>query len=267
MPSVGELWQRGEAYALRRLKSWCDRRLLDYETKGTRESNGLRPEVDPRDALVTVGNGDTYEDHWHPVTVAEAMRDIVLSDDETFFEESGKAIADEILKLLNSSDDVVLDLGCGIGRIAKHIAPHCSALWLVDISSRMLTIARERLATYDNLHFVQSLAGSVPEVPENAIDLLYSVLVLQHVEREDAFCMLRDIRRMLRPSGVAYLTFPNLLGDEYLASFVHYANTGEVANKARARFYTPAEVDRLLRAAGFERIDLVAADDILAICR
>jgi hypothetical protein len=94
---------------------------------------------------------------------------------------------------------------------------------------------------------------------------VYSVLVLQHVEREDAFCMLRDVRRVLRPGGVAYLTFPNILDDGYLSAFVQYAETGEVANVARARFYTPAEVERLVTAAGFVEVSVAEGPDIVAV--
>jgi len=213
------------------------------------------------------GESESYREHWEPQTVSEAMMLIVTSDDDQFFEESGKGIAQPILALLGSDDDVVLDLGSGIGRIARHIAPHCGTLWLADISPAMLEMAREQMAACDNLRFAQARATSVPDVADSSIDLVYSVLVLQHVEREDAFCMLREIRRMLRPGGVAFLTFPNLLHDAYLESFVHYAETGEVANRARARFYTPAEVDRLVRAAGFSGVELVDGRDICVTCR
>ncbi len=90
---------------------------------------------------------------------------------------------------------------------------------------------------------------------------------LQHLEREDAFALLRDLRRALRPGGRAFLTFPNLLSDAYLAAFVEQVDRGEVANPARARAYTPQEVERLLPAAGLpiERLD--AGVEIVAVCR
>jgi ubiquinone/menaquinone biosynthesis C-methylase UbiE len=211
---------------------------------------------------------DNYQRHWDPVTVSDAMKLIVVNDDEEFFSSTGKVAAGAILELIPAGGDAVaLDLGCGIGRIAQFVAPHCRELWLADISPRMLEMAGERLAGHGGLRFVLSTPQGVPDVAGASLDLVYSVLVLQHVEREDAFCMLRDIRRMLRPGGVAYLTFPNLLHDGYLASFVHYAETGEVANMARARFYTPSEVERVVTAAGFEEVTVEAGPDIVAVCR
>jgi ubiquinone/menaquinone biosynthesis C-methylase UbiE len=207
----------------------------------------------------------SYERHWEPVTVSDAMKLIVVSDDEAFFASTGREAADAILGLLPRDGAVVLDLGCGIGRIAQFVAPRCRELWLADISPQMLEMARERLAGHANVRLVRATPRGVPEIGAGIVDLVYSVLVLQHVEREDAFCMLRDVLRMLRPGGTAYLTFPNLLDDGYLASFVRYAETGEVANVARARFYTPSEVERLLAAAGFAGARVGDGADIVAV--
>jgi SAM-dependent methyltransferase len=213
------------------------------------------------------GGDEPYDTHWDPTTVSDAMKLIVLSDDEGFFDASGKEVADGILPLLAAGDLAVLDLGCGIGRIAQYVAPHCKVLLAADISPRMLELAQERLGSHGNVRYLRSEPNSLSGIADGAIDLLYSVLVLQHVEREDAFLMLREMRRVLRGGGVAYLTFPNLLHDGYLAAFVYYAEAGEVSNKARARFYTPSEVERLVLAAGFSEVELRGGADIVAVCR
>lgn len=212
------------------------------------------------------GADDSYERHWDPVTVSDAMKLIVVDDDEAFFETSGREDAAGILELLPDGA-VVLDLGCGIGRIARFVAPRCRELWLADISRRMLEMAHERLGGQPSVRLVRATPRGVPELGSASLDLVYSVLVLQHVEREDAFCMLRDILRMLRPGGLAYVTFPNILDDGYLSAFVQYAETGEVANMARARFYTPSEVERLVAAAGFVEVTVRDGRDIVAVAR
>ena len=190
-----------------------------------------------------------------------------MDGDEQYFEESGKQDAAQLLELVDTVDKIVLDLGCGIGRVAHFIAPRCGLLMAVDISERMLELAKERLSAFENVRYVRSLPSSMPRVDDNAVDFLYSLLVLQHLEREDAFSMLREIRRVVRPGGSAFLTFPNILYDVHLASFVNYVDTGETTNKARARFYTPSEVERLVKAAGFENIELIERSMIAAVCR
>jgi len=42
---------------------------------------------------------------------------------------------------------------------------------------------------------------------------------------------------------------------------------GQVTNPARARIYTPQEVERILPAAGFEIAELDAGVEIVAVCR
>ena len=43
----------------------------------------------------------------------------------------------------------------------------------------------------------------MPAVPDDAVDVAYSLLTLQHLEREDAFALLRDLRRVVRPGAAA----------------------------------------------------------------
>ncbi len=53
---------------------------------------------------------------------------------------SRHARADRIINLLRiGSDDVVLDLGSGLGFVAEKIAPRCSYLHCADISPLFLT--------------------------------------------------------------------------------------------------------------------------------
>jgi ubiquinone/menaquinone biosynthesis C-methylase UbiE len=130
----------------------------------------------------------------------------------------------------------------------------------------MLGYARERLAGLPNVRFALSRDLAFPDVPTASVDVAYSLLTLQHVEREHAFRLLRELHRVLRPGGRAILTFPNLLSEQYLDAFLHYVEVDEVGNPARARFYTPEEVQRLLPAAGFEIRDLVPETEILVNC-
>ncbi len=89
-------------------------------------------------------------------------------------------------------------------------------------------------------------------MPSASVDLAYSLLTLQHVEKEDAFLLLEQLRRVLRPGGTLAVTCPNLLHEIYLQSFLHYAHNGGSTYPTRARGYTPDEVRLLMRAAGFK---------------
>jgi ubiquinone/menaquinone biosynthesis C-methylase UbiE len=203
---------------------------------------------------------------WVPQDETEAMDQILnISDPETF-EEAGRHDTDRLRPFIGPTD-TVLDLGCGIGRVTRYVAPLCREIWAVDVSETMLRFARARLADLPNVRFLLGRGTSLPELETGSIDFVYSLLTLQHVEREHAFKLLREVRRVLRDGGRAFLTFPNLLSEEYLRAFLHYVDVDEVGNPARARFYTPEEVERLLPAAGFEIEQLDAGVEIVATCR
>jgi len=203
---------------------------------------------------------------WVPQDETEAMEQILNVSDPEAFEAAGRDDAERLGRFIEPTDNVV-DLGCGIGRVTLYVAPLCREIWAVDVSETMLRFGRERLADLPNVRFLLGRGTALPELETGSIDFAYSLLTLQHVEREHAFKLLRELRRVLRDGGRAFLTFPNLLSDEYLRAFLHYVEVDEVSNPARARFYTPQEVERLLPAAGFEIEQLDAGVEIVATCR
>lgn len=212
-------------------------------------------------------SGGRYGNFWRPPDVSRAMLAIFNGDDVELFEQTGRQQA-EVLAPLLPSDAVVVDVGCGIGRVAKYLAPRCELLWAVDVSKEMLTMAAERLADVPNVRFARCADTRIPDIADASVDFVYSVLVLQHLEREDAFLMLREIHRILKPGGATYVTFPNLMSDVYLNSFVAYAESGEAAcNPARARVYTPQEVERLLPVAGLTVTSLQSDVEIVVQAR
>jgi SAM-dependent methyltransferase len=213
------------------------------------------------------GPGDPgYGAIWVPEDESEAMDQILNVSDPEAFEAAGRYDAERLSPFIKPADKV-LDLGCGIGRVTRYVAPLCHEIWAVDVSETMLRFARERLAELPNVRLLIGRGTSLPELETGSIDFVYSLLTLQHVEREHAFMLLRELRRVLRDGGRAFLTFPNLLSDEYLKAFLHYVDVDEVSNPARARFYTPQEVERLLPVAGLEIDQLEAGVEIIATCR
>ena len=207
-----------------------------------------------------------YGDLWQPGDEQQAMQLVLNETDPDVFETSGRRQAEDLLCPRIDGANVVMDLGCGIGRVARYVAGCCGTLWAVDASEKMLGLAQERLKALSNVRFAVSEGTRIPALQSGSVDFVYSILTLQHLEREDAFLLLREVQRVLRPGGSAFFTFPNILSDAYLDAFVTYAEGGEVGNPARARFYTPEEVRRILPAAGFEIRNLTAGVEIEVDC-
>jgi ubiquinone/menaquinone biosynthesis C-methylase UbiE len=221
------------------------------------------PEPEPEPPAEPLGYGDL----WVPETEIDAMAAIFNTQDAEAFDASGRHDAEGQIAPLIGRGDVVMDLGCGIGRVARHVAPLCRTLYAVDASERMLEMARERMADRPNVRFARCEGTTLPELGNATIDMAYSLLTLQHVEREDAFLLMRELCRVVRPGGTIYLTFPNLLSETYFSGFVSYADSGEVANPVRARLYTEQEVEWILPAAGLELVEVRPETEIRVTAR
>ncbi len=99
--------------------------------------------------------------------------------------------------------DAVLDVATGPGTVARHAARLVGAggrITGVDISAAMLSVGRawplEPGAA--PIEYVESSAASIP-LPDAAFDVAYCQQGLQHMS--DPLAALREIRRLLKPSG------------------------------------------------------------------
>ncbi len=106
-----------------------------------------------------------------------------------------------ISKLHLRGDEVVLDIGCGDGKVTAEIAellPDGEVLG-VDSSAAMLAMAREEFpwSSYPNLSFQERDARDL--VSEKEFDLIFSNAALHWVQ--DHRPVLGGIRRALKPSG------------------------------------------------------------------
>ena len=211
------------------------------------------------------GRPGGYAQWWQPTSEGEARHEILNDFDPEHFDASGRGEVGRLGPYV-TPDSVVVDLGCGMGRIALYMAPLCETLWAVDVSEQMLGYARRRMAEHKNVRYARCADTTVPDIADASVDFLYSIITLQHLEREDAFNLVRDVHRMLRPGGKAFLTWPNLLDDGFLESFLAYASNGESTNPARARIYTTTELQRLLPAAGFASLEVRDEPNIVTVC-
>jgi SAM-dependent methyltransferase len=102
-----------------------------------------------------------------------------------------------------------LEYGCGLGRITRHLAPNFDRMIGVDISAAHLKIASE-LAEKDGVRGVEWLhletLDKLATLPE--VDLIYSLIVLQHNPPPVIERILSTFARILKPGGIAYFQVP-----------------------------------------------------------
>lgn len=91
----------------------------------------------------------------------------------------------------------ILEIGVGSGLIASHFVSAAKTVWGVDVVD-------ERVVC--DFAFAMARAEMLP-FPNAAFDLVISNHVIEHVDNSQAH--LREIKRVLKPNGVAYLATPN----------------------------------------------------------
>lgn len=216
----------------------------------------------------------SYAKRWDLVAITEAdARKAVwsLATSENDLEKAGHMDA-ERLKPFIHPDDIVLDLGCGIGRVTKHLASFCREIYGVDGSRMMLTIAKKRLTDCDNVYLIKNNGKDLSIFADEKFDFAFCLEFLQHLEREDAYNYLKELFRVLRSGGIVYLQFSNLLSEYHHAHLVENSQDSDIA---RMRYYSKTEVRKILKSIGFSISNLFCDDrrkgfkdcDILAIVR
>jgi SAM-dependent methyltransferase len=95
--------------------------------------------------------------------------------------------------------DVVGDLGCGTGALAEVVAPFAAAVVAIDESTAMLTAARARLRSHENVEVRRGTLEALP-LDDASLDVAFMTLVLAYVA--DPAVVLAEARRVLRsPRG------------------------------------------------------------------
>lgn len=182
------------------------------------------------------------------------------SPDEATLRRTGSEMATRLVDALAiEPTHRVLELGCGVARIGRELAPQVGQWYGADISSSIITIARRRTAHLPNVHF-QELNRTALPFGDNAFDRAYSHLVLFHMDKEDLFGYLQEFARVLAPGGLLYFDTWNLLHPDGWARFVweleHHRHK-RVKPAHRNQFCTPEEVRLYVEKAGLAPLRII----------
>lgn len=204
-----------------------------------------------------------YKSTWNQraLTPAQALVAVDGSRDEDTARLTGAYSAGQVRAALDlRPSDRVFELGCGVARIGREIAPLVAHWHGLDIAENMLEAARFRLASLDNVALDALGRSRLDPLADASVDKGYCVAVFIHMDKEDMVLYLREVARVLRPSGLFYFDAWNLahpLGWRRFELEVAQASRrapGEARDLARNQFCTPQELELYLRHAGLESL-------------
>lgn len=127
-------------------------------------------------------------------------------DTEAFWRRGEEVVARMLamVDLTIGPDEAVLDVGCGVGRLARALATRAGRVYGLDVSREMLRLAREHNSDVDNVEWLHGDGAGLGALADASVDGCFSHVVFQHIpDPEITLGYVRDMGRVLRPGGWA----------------------------------------------------------------
>jgi ubiquinone/menaquinone biosynthesis C-methylase UbiE len=200
-----------------------------------------------------------YKAVWNNLseTLASAKRHVIGSEEEKDFIATGKQTYRWLQETVGvRPQDVVLEVGCGIGRVGREVAPDCRQWIGCDVSANMIKFAQERLADLPNVKLIEMAGCDLAPIEDQSIDLVYCTVVFMHLEEWDRYSYVVEGFRVLRPGGRLFIDNVNLCSDEGWNVFENHRQRFPPGQRPPhiTQCSTSAELEEYLKRAGFEKI-------------
>jgi SAM-dependent methyltransferase len=160
-------------------------------------------------------------------------------DVEEFFSH-GRAEATHVLQKVTSLHslrlEAALDFGCGVGRVTQYFADQFQKVIGVDVSAKMIELARQFNRKRQNVEYCHNPYGDLAMFTDRSFDFVYSNLVLQHMKPVYAAHYINEFFRITRPDGIIVFQIPSHFTPEYVARISAEVPLAGTACRAQIRF-------------------------------
>jgi ubiquinone/menaquinone biosynthesis C-methylase UbiE len=171
----------------------------------------------------------------------------------------------QMLPSANLSNQRMLEIGCGVGRLAKGFSEIFQNYVGIDVSEGMVNIAREKLKDVNNAKFYANNGIDIDMVENETIDFVFEGFVFQHIPQKDIvenYC--KEVFRVLKKGGhfMAYFWKNKVDEPGYKNDKLYREDDVAVTNDTIFGVqYTQPEIKNMLTNIGFT--DLHFIDDPL----
>lgn len=158
-----------------------------------------------------------------------------------------------------ANGSTILDLGCGAGPVLSQLCQNEYKLVGVDYSNDMLSLARQQLGEHAaRVPLMQGECEAIP-LPSESVDCIVCLGVISYAESITA--ALQEMRRVLRPDGIAIISYRNALNDAFMdpaqwpkSIFRAIFKSSVPSKKVIGRSIPRAEVMEEIDSVGFQFI-------------
>jgi len=135
-----------------------------------------------------------------------AKANVAGAVDEAELDRTGRYTAHMLTRFTDiKPTDVVMEIGCGVGRVGKLLAPSCGTWIGGDVSGVMLEHAKQRLGPVPNVQFVELSGLGLDGIADASIDVVYCTVVFMHLLEWDRYRYVLEAFRVLRPGGRCFV--------------------------------------------------------------
>jgi len=169
------------------------------------------------------------------------------------------------LKYLNT-DDMVLDYGCATGIISNAIADKVKEIHAIDISPKMIEIAKSKASerNIENIHYAPATIYD-ERYQKESFNVILAFRILHMLE--DIEAVIRRINELLKPGGT-FISVSACMGDKksFLGILVFLASKLRIV-PLHINLFKLTELQGIISNGGFEIVEHEKMDDkVLHYC-
>ena len=141
-----------------------------------------------------------------------------------------------------------LDIGCGTGWAVLHVADiikEDGKAYGIDLSSKMIEIAKMKTSNYKNVYFFKSSARNLP-FEDNYFDLIISTNAFHHFS--EPIGVLEEVFRVLVPHGKIYIL--DLTADSFIMKKIE--KRVKKMDPGHVKFYSTKEFQGLFEQSNLK---------------
>jgi cyclopropane fatty-acyl-phospholipid synthase-like methyltransferase len=195
--------------------------VVENELGCERIAEMLRSNMDSPEMAPTVEAGIAFCERlfdWSVQQSEEASVALYSLGNPTLLERATSEIVAQLDKWqVLGKEKTVLDIGCGIGRIACAIAPKVRDVHGIDVSRGMIDIALRRCEPFTNVHLLKSTGHDLREFNDEWFDTVIAVDTFPYINQSGAALVeshFSETKRVLKVRGDLVILNYSYRGDD-----------------------------------------------------